>query len=77
MEGVDGEDAVARWQDKDVVMEKVVMSSNPPEKKNFTEAANNSSSHFNFSSSIGLYTLAQSGSIHYCSIRLNLLQYSY
>jgi len=45
--------------------------------KNFTKGANNSSGHFIFSSSIGLYTLAQSGSIHYCSIRLNLLQYSY
>ena len=26
---MDDEDVVARWQDKDVVMEKVVMSSNP------------------------------------------------
>ena len=32
MEGVDDEDAVARWQDKDVIVEKVVMSSNPPQR---------------------------------------------
>ena len=33
MEGVDDEDAVARWQDKDVIVEKVVMSSSPPSER--------------------------------------------
>jgi hypothetical protein len=33
VEGVDDEDAVARWQDKDVIVEKVVMSSNPPSER--------------------------------------------
>jgi hypothetical protein len=29
VEGVDDEGAVARWQDEDVIVEKVVMSSSP------------------------------------------------
>jgi hypothetical protein len=29
---VDDEGAVARWQDEDVIVEKVVMSSSPPER---------------------------------------------
>jgi hypothetical protein len=33
VEGVDDEDAVARWQDKDVIVEKVVMSSSPPSER--------------------------------------------
>jgi hypothetical protein len=32
VEGVDDEGAVARWQDEDVIVEKVVMSSSPPER---------------------------------------------